>query len=224
MIKLIYILIALLFTAPLGRAQGVPIEGSELGAEAVFDDRALINGYTDKFAEETRDVLLAMIADDSIGPYKVAAAVRVFKQKYGNEILSEEKPAIIKLLLRRLNRLDSPFAQVEIFHTLIVLDRYQYFESMMPSLIRKLDHYNAVVRDLSYDNILEIIKDNSRTREARIVFNTLRKMFFLTHNRLNNIENPDTRLRQKLSILRWAIKVLGTQELKRLPSEVIRLL
>ena len=222
--KLIFVFFLLFLISPLSRAENIPIEGAELGAEAIFDDRALINGYIDKFAEESLEVLLAMIADDSIGPYKAAAAVRVFKQKYGNEILSKEKPAIIKMLLRRLNHVDSPFAQVEIFHTLIVLDRYQYFESMMPALIQKLDHYNAVVRDLSYDNISDIIKNDNRTREARIVFNTLRKMFFLSHNRLNNIESPDTRLRQKLTILRWAIKVLGTQELKRLPSEVIRLL
>ena len=202
----------------------MPVEGTDLGSEAVFDDRALINGYTDKFADETRDVLLAMIADDSIGPYKCAAAVRVFKQKYGGEVLSAEKAGTIKVLLRRLNRGDSPFVQVEIFHTLIVLDRYQYFKSMIMALIQKLDHYNAVVRDLAYDNIQDIIKDDDHTREARIVFNTLRKMFFLSRHRLNNVDTIDEKLRQKISLLRWAIKVLGTQELKRLPSELIRLL
>lgn len=205
-------------------AQNTSMEGADLGSDAVFDDRALINGYTDKFADENKETLLAMISDDSIGPYKCAAAVRVFKQKYGDEVLSTEKSAIIKTLLRRLNRTDSPFVQVEIFHTLIVLDRYQYFESMMPSLIQKLDHYNPIVRALAYDDIQEVIKDDDRTREARIVFNTLRKTFFLQRNRLNDVQTPDDKLRQKLSILRWAIKVLGTQELKRLPSEVIRLL
>ena len=95
---------------------------------------------------------------------------------------------------------------------------------MIPSLIQKLDHYNAVVRALAYDDIQDIIKDDDRTREARIIFNTLRIIFFLTRNRLNNVQIPDEKLKNKISILRWAIKVLGTQELKRLPSEVIRLL
>jgi hypothetical protein len=200
------------------------VEGADLGGEAVFDDKALINGYTDKFAEENKETLLAMVADDSLGPYKCAAAVRVFKQKYGEEVLSDEKVPIIKILTRRLNRTDSPFVQIEIFHTLIVLDRYQYFSTMIPSLIQKLDHYNEVVRALAYDNIQETLKDSDRTREARIVFTTLRKIFFLSRNRLNNIETPDDQLRQKIDLLRWAIKVLGTQELKRLPPEVIRLL
>jgi hypothetical protein len=222
--KFIFLILLLSFSYSQAWAQNTTIEGAELGSEAIFDDRALINGYTDKFADETKDVLLAMIGDDSIGPYKCAAAIRVFKQKYGDEILSTEKAATIKVLLRRLARTDSPFVQIEIFHTLIVLDRYQYFESMIPALIQKLDHYNAVVRDLSYDDIQDIIKDDDRTREARLIFNTLRKVFFLTRNRLNNVDTPDMKLKQKLSILRWAIKVLGTQELKRLPSEVIRLL
>ncbi len=219
-------LLLFLFTCGLisSWAQGAPVEGIDLGSEAIFDDRALINGYTDKFSEEGKDVLLAMIADDSIGPYKCAAAVRVFKQRYGGELLSTEKSRALKILLRRLNRTDSPFVQVEIFHSLVVLDHYQYFESMVPHLIQKLDHYNAVVRALAYDNIQDVIKDDDRTREARIVFNTLRKIFFLNRNRLNNIQEPDEKLKQKIFILRWAIKVLGTQELKRLPSEVIRLL
>ncbi len=116
--KLIVILLLVCFCR-VSWAQTLPIEGAELGSGAIFDDRALINGYTDKFAEENQDVLLAMIEDDSLGSYKCAAAIRVFKQKYGNEILSAEKSGIIKLLLRRMNRTDSPFVQVEIFHTLI---------------------------------------------------------------------------------------------------------
>jgi len=226
MMKLIKCLIIfyVCFWASLSLAEGTAMEGAELNSQAIFDDRALINGYTDKFSDESKDVLLAMIADDSIGPYKCTAAVRVFKQKYGQEILSKEKTGVLKVLLRRLNHTDSPFVRVEIMHTLIILDHYQYFESMMPTLIQKLDHYNAVVRDLAYEDIGDIIKDDDRPREARIVFNTLRKIFFLSHNRLNNVNSPDGKLKQKLSILRWAIKVLGTQELKRLPSEVIRLL
>ncbi|MEI7999290.1 MAG: hypothetical protein WCH62_07300 [Candidatus Omnitrophota bacterium] len=205
-------------------AQSVPVEGTELASEAIFDDRALINGYTDKFSDESREVLLEMISDDSIGPYKCTSAVRVFKRKHAKEVLSAEKSGVLKVLLRRLNRTDSPFVQVEIFHTLVALDHYQYFEAMVPALIQKLDHYNPVVRNLAFEDLSDIIKDNERPREARIVFNTLRKIFFLTHNRLNNISKPDEKLKQKISILRWAIKILGTQELRRLPSEVIRLL
>jgi hypothetical protein len=200
------------------------VEGEDLGEGAIFDDYALINGYTEKFAQEGKEVLLAMIGDDSLGPFKMASAIRVFKQKYAASVLSKEKPWVLRQLIRRMKVEDSPFVQVEIFHTLIVLDRYQYFSSMITSLIQKLEHYNVAVRDLSYDNIMEIIKDDNRNREARIVFNTLRKVFFLSRNRLKNIDKPDERLKQKLSILRWSIRVLGTQELKKLPSEVIRLL
>lgn len=223
--KIVYTLLMLIavFAVPV-YAENVVVEGTELGANAVFDDRALINGYVDKFSAEEKDTLLAMINDDSVGPYKTAAAIRIFKQKYGTQILSKEKPFVIRLLLRKLSRVDSPFEQVEIFHTLIVLDRYQYFEAMMPRLIQKLDHYNEVVRVLSYENIEDVIKDNDRTREARIVFTTLRKMFFLSRNRLKNVEEISEQLKRKIKLLRWAIKVLGTQELRRLPSEVIRLL
>lgn len=223
--RIIYTLLMLIvvFAFPVS-AENVVVEGAELGGNAVFDDRALINGYVDKFSAEEKDTLLAMINDDSVGPYKTAAAIRIFKQKYGTQILSKEKPFVIKLLLRKLSRVDSPFEQVEIFHTLIVLDRYQYFEAMMPRLIQKLDHYNEVVRVLSYENIEDVIKDNDRTREARIVFTTLRKMFFLSRNRLKNVEELSEQLKRKIKLLRWAIKVLGTQELRRLPSEVIRLL
>jgi hypothetical protein len=201
-----------------------PIEGAELGSDAIFDDRTLINGYTDKFAHEGKDILLAMIEDDSLGSYKMAAAIRVFKQKYAPDIFQNEKPVLVKLLLRRLNHTDSAFVQVEIMHTLVVLDHYQYFGSMVPALIQKMDHYNLVVSALAYDNLLEILKTSTHTREARIVFNTLRKVFFLSRKRLGNIQQPDQRLKEKLEVLRWAIKVLGTQELKNLPQEVISLL
>ena len=113
---------------------------------------------------------------------------------------------------------------MEIFHTLIVLDRYQYFESMVPALIQKLDHYNRVVSALTYDNLDDITKTSTRPREARVVFNTLRKIFFLTKKRLANVTTPDARLKRKLMMLRWSIKVLGTQLLKSLPPEVINLL
>ena len=108
-------------------AEGDPVEGADLGSEAIFDDRALINGYTDKFAKENKDILLAMINDESLGAYKTAAAVRVFKQRFAEEIFKAEKPPIIKLLIRRLNRSDSAFVKVEIMHTLCYIYMYSYF-------------------------------------------------------------------------------------------------
>jgi len=104
------------------------------------------------------------------------------------------------------------------------LDRYQYFEAMVPALIQKMDHYNPVVSTMAYDDLLEITKASLYPREARIVFETLRKILFLSRNRLQNITTPDVKLQQKIDLLRWAIRILGTQELKRLPSEVINLL
>lgn len=205
-------------------AENDPVEGMELGSDAIFDDRALINGYTEKYAEENQDVLFAMINDESLGAYKISAAIRVFKQKYAPDILKAEKPAIIKTLLRRLARTDSAFVQVEIMHTLVVIDRYQYFDSMVPALIQKMDHYNKVVSALAYDNLLEILKNSPHTREARIVFNTLRKIFFLTRRKLDPTQEPSEQLKGKLSILRWSVKILGTQELKNLPQEVISVL
>ena len=212
------------YILPVFAAENNLVEGGDLGSEAVFDDRALINGYTEKYAGESKDILLAMLNDDSLGAYKIAAAIRVFKQKYAEEVLKDEKPAIIKSLIRRLNRSDSPFVQIEIMHTLVVLDRYQYFESMAPALILKMDHYNKVASALAFDNLQEALKGSTRNREARIVFNTLRKIFFLARKRLSTVKEPDQQLRQKLDILRWSVKVLGTQELKNLPQEVIGLL
>jgi len=200
------------------------IDQADIDSGAIFDDKALLEGYTQKYADESRDILLAMIADNSLGEYKCTAAVRVFKVKYANEVLSHEKANILRILIRRLNRSDSPFVQVEIMHTLIVLDRYQYFNNMVPALIQKMGHYNRVVSTMAYKDLLEITKDSLYPREARIVFETLRKIFFLSRNRLQNITTPNENLRQKLDLLRWAIRILGTQELKRLPSEVINLL
>ena len=200
------------------------INEADIASGAIFDDKTLLEGYSQKYLDEPREILLAMIADDSLGAYKCTAAVRVFKEKFANQVLSNEKANIIKTLINRLNRSDSPFVQVEIMHTLIVLDRYQYFEGMVPTLIQKMDHYNPVVSTLAYDDLLEITKDSLYTREARIVFETLRKIFFLSRNHLQKVTTPDQNLRQKIDLLRWSIKILGTQELKRLPSEVINLL
>ncbi len=200
------------------------INQAAIASGAIFDDKALLEGYTQRYEDEPRDILLAMIADDSLGAYKCTAAVRVFKEKYANQVLSNEKSNILRILIRRLNRSDSPFIQVEIMHTLVVLDRYQYFESMVPALIQKMDHYNPVVSTMAYEDLQAITKDSLYPREARIVFETLRKIFFLSRNRLQNITTPNKKLRQKLDILSWSIRILGTQELKRLPSEIINLL
>ncbi|MDE2027377.1 MAG: hypothetical protein KGK03_10920 [Candidatus Omnitrophica bacterium] len=200
------------------------INQTNIASGAIFDDKALLEGYTQKYLDQPKDILLEMIADDSLGAYKCTAALRVFKEKYAPQVLSKEKPAIIKTLLRRLNRSDSPFVQVEIEHTLIVLDRFQYFDSMVPALIQKMDHYNPVVSTMAYDDLKEITKNSLYPREARIVFENLRKELFLSRNKLQNITTPDLRLQQKLDLLRWSIKILGTQELKRLPNEVINLL
>jgi hypothetical protein len=150
--------------------------------------------------------------------------VTVFKEKFANEVLSQDKPGILKVLIRRLNRSDSPFVQIEIMHTLVILDRYQYFDSMVPALIQKMDHYNPVVSQMAYMDLLDITKDSIYPREARIVFDTLRKIFFLSRNRLQSVTTPDQNLQNKLDLLRWSIRILGTQELKRLPPEVINLL
>ena len=213
-----------MWTHPLWAQQKEDIDEADIASGAIFDDKVLLAGYAQKYADETRDILLAMIADDSLGTYKCAAAVRVFKEKYANEVLSREKSNIIRILIRRLNRSDSPFVQEEIMHTLVVLDRYQYFESMVPALILKMDHYNSVVSDMAYESVQTIVKDSLYPREARIVFETLRKILFLSRKRLGNITVPNKRLKQKLELLRWSIRILGTQELKRLPSEVINLL
>jgi hypothetical protein len=200
------------------------INQMDIDSGDIFDDKALLAGYTQKYGDESRDILLAMIADDSLGAYKCTAAVRVFKEKYANKVLSKEKSNILRILIRRLNRSDSPFVQVEIMHTLIILERYQYFESMVPALIQKMDHYNPVVSTMAYEDLLAITKNSLYPREARLVFETLRKILFLSRNRLQNITTPDKKLRQKLDLLSWSVRILGTQELKRLPSEVINLL
>ena len=225
--KILYFLLLFLTLAlsqPLWAQDEDDINQEDIASGAIFDDKALLEGYTQKYAGETRDILLAMIADESLGAYKCTAAVRVFKEKYANGVLSKEKANVLRILIRRLNHTDSPFIQVEIMDTLIVLDRFQYFEAMAPALIQKMDHYNPVVSEMAYKDLLEVTKDSLYPREARIVFETLRKIFFLSRNRLRNITTPNENLKQKLDLLRWAIRILGTQELKRLPSEVINLL
>lgn len=203
-----------------------PLNQTETSPQyTIFDDKTLLDGYTKKYETEPKDILIAMMKDDSLSSYKSAAAVRVFKQRFAGEVFSREKSIIERILLRRLSRTDSTFAQVEIMHTLVMVDRYKYFTSMVPALIQKLDHYNEAVNELAYADLNNIIQTgHNRTREARIVFNTLRKVLFLSHKRIANLKEPNAKLKQKFELLRWSIKVLGSQEIKRLPKEVINLL
>ena len=196
-----------------------------LSGQPIFDDRQLLDGYAQKYADFSKDVILEMIMDDTLNSYQIAAAVLVFKERYGGEVVSREKSRGERILVRRLKLTDSPFVEVEIMHTLCLLDRYRYFQPMVPALIQKLNHYNAAVNEIAFNSINDIIgPNNKRAREARIVFNTLRKMLFLSRNRLVDVAEPDEKLTKQLKLLRWSIKVLGRQELDRLPKEVINLL
>lgn len=190
----------------------------------IFDDGLLLDGYAQSYSEESKEVLLAMIQDDTLDDYRMASAVRVLKQQYSTQLVLREKNLVEKMLIRRLNRTDSVFVEVEILHTLCVLDRYKYFSSMVPLLLQKMDHYNKTVNVMAFDAISDITKSQGRGREARIIFNALRKNLFLSRKRLRTIKEPDERLKQKLTLIRWAIKILGTEELKRLPPEAIPLL
>lgn len=191
----------------------------------IFDDRNLIEGYMNKYHEEPKDVLLAMIRDNALTPYRRAAAVRVFKEKFSQNIFGREKRIVEKALLRRLNRSDSPFVQVEIMHTLCLMDRYKFFNSMVPDLIHKLDHYNRTVNEFAHESLRDIIeRGTSRAREARVVFNVIRKNLYLNRDHLQGLKEAGPRLKLKFNILRWSIKILGTEELKHLPPEMISLL
>lgn len=197
----------------------------DLSGQPIFNDRQLLDGYAQKYADFSKDVILEMVMDDTLNSYQIAAAVRVFKERYSGEVVSREKSRGERILVRRLKLTDSPFVEVEIMHTLCRMDRYRYFQSMVPALIQKLNHYNSAVNEIAFDGLNDIIgANNKRAREARIVFTTIRKMLFLSRNRLVNVTDPDEKLARKLKLLRWSIKVLGRQELNRLPSEVINLL
>ena len=188
----------------------------------IFDDKMLLDGYAKKYADESKETLIEMIKDDAITPYMSAAAIRVFRERFSKETFAAEKKIIEKILLHRLNKSDSNFVDIEVMHTLCHMDRYKYFESMVPIMIQLLDHYNNTVSELAFQSINDIIASGSkRSREARIVFNTLRKILFLSRKKLANTKEPGARLKQKLELLRWSIKILGSQELQRLPREII---
>lgn len=191
----------------------------------MFDDKMLLDGYSQKYAKVSKEILLEMIKDDNLNSYKIAAAVRTFNNNFATELILREKRLAEKTLLRRLAETESPFVQVEIMFALCRMDRYRYFGSMVPQLIQKLNHYDSTVNELASNSLDSIIKEGSnRTREARIIFNTLRKVLFLTRGRLEKVTEPDAKLSRKLKLLRWSIKILGSQELKKLPKEVLNLL
>jgi len=221
---LIFALLLLFLTPQALRAQETQNETIDIDAYTIFDDKMLLAGYQQKYENISKEILLKMIQDDNLNSYKIAAAVKVFNEKFSSDVVSKEKKHIRKVLLRRLNRANSPFVQVEIMYTLCRMDRYHYFNSMVPALIQKLDHYNDTVNEIAFESLNNLTSTSSRPREARRVFNTLRKILFLTRKRLAHVETPSPKLAQKLKLLRWSIKILGTQEIKKLPKEVLNLL
>lgn len=205
----------------------------ELSDHTIFDDKLLLEGYAQRYRQLPKEVILEMIKDDTLDSYKTAAAVRVFLENYSQEVVSREKHGVERILIRRLKLTDSPFVEVEIMHTLCQLDHYRYFATMVPALIQKLSHYNSTVNEMAFESINQLVgsggqrpgqSTGQRVREARIVFHTLRKILFLSRKRLASITVADPQLARKLKLLRWSIKVLGSQELKKLPKEVISLL
>ncbi len=150
------------------QAQSTNKNEDTVGDYTIFDDKMLLEGYAQKYKDQPLEIILEMIKDDTLTPYRSAAAVRVLKTKYSADLVSRNKTSVIRILLRRLNRTDSPFVQVEIMHTLVLLDRYRYFESMVPALIQKLDHYNSTVNEMAYTALDDIVKvGNNRAREAK---------------------------------------------------------
>ena len=206
-------------------APAVEVPTAVAPSPSIFDDKQQLNGFTERYKQEPVEVILAMIKDETLDAYRTAAAVRVFREKYIDQVFSREKIILEKTLLRRLSHTDSAFLEVEIMHTLCRLNRYKYFNSMVPALIQKLDHYNSTVDELAYLGLKDLTdQEPTKPREARIIFSSLRKMLFLSRRRLVNVNEPNQQLQQKLELLRWAIKILGTEELNRLPKEVIHLL
>ena len=122
-LKCISILVFLVVTAfPLGIRSEICAQ-EELSDHTIFDDNLLLEGYAQRYRQLPKEVILAMIKDDTLDPYKTAAAVRVFRENYGDEVVSREKHSVEKVLIRRLKLTGSPFTEVEIMHTLCRLDR-----------------------------------------------------------------------------------------------------
>ncbi|MBF0483948.1 MAG: hypothetical protein HQL25_04515 [Candidatus Omnitrophica bacterium] len=203
----------------------MPVHAAEPTQDYLLDDRKQIDEYTEKFRQIPKDILWEMIKDDTLNPLKTTAALRVMNQDFVKTMVQSERQQYERKLLRNLSKSDSPFIQVETMYGICVANRYEYFDSMVPALIQKLNHYNTGVNLLAYENLNKLLLDGqNRPREARVVFNTLRKILFLSRIKLETITTPEPKLDRQLKILRWAIKVLGNQELQRLPREVIHLL
>ena len=210
--------------APSPENSSAPSNPSSNAAD-FFDDKALIQGYTTKLLPAPKDLLLAMINDEGLHAYRKAAAVKVFREKFAPAMVSRERVIIEKVLLQQLQRSLIVPLQIEILHTLVVMDRFRYYEPMVPIVVRKMDHYDAYVNELAYEALVNInTSEVTRPREARIVFNALRKIFFLSRKKLKTADTLDPKMHNKFELLRWAIKILGTEELKRLPLEVISLM
>lgn len=233
LVILFYLCIAMLVQPNTSYAQSTPTTTSNAEIRAIlaedidkiFDDKLFIEGYAVKLANAPKDILLAMINDDSLNTFKKSAALQVFRKRFASQVVQHERLILERVMLRQLEKSSSVFVQLELMHVLVMLDRYRYFDAMVPALIQKLDHYDIAVTDLAYQAMDDIINTGSnRTREARIVFNTLRKTLFLTRKKLQNMDPNDERIKNKLQILRWSVKVLGTEELKNLPKEVISLM
>lgn len=221
MFKGIVLVFLLLFSVvPQAMAQAVPDDNFP-----IFNDKLLIEGYAGRLSSTTKDVLLAMINDDTLVPYRKAAAIRVFRSRFAAQTVTRERSIVEKIFLRQLERSSSVYVQVELMHSLVVLDRYRYFDAMVPALIQKIDHYDVTGSEMAYASTMAINDSGSqRAREARIEFNTLRKIFFLTRKKLDSLDPQESRLKMKLDLLRWSIKALGTEELRNLPKEVISLM
>ena len=220
-LPLAFFLLVILFTAP-SFAQEDPLPSASTD---IFDDKALIEGYAAKLSTASKELLLAMINDDELNVHKKTAAVIVFRQKFAEQIVSKEKVLVERIFLRQIQRVNSVYFQIAIMRALVVVDRYRYFDSMVPLLIQKMDHYDPYVNELAYKAMVDInAVGNQRPREARIILNTLRKIFFLSRKNIAKEDPADPKLRNKLQLLRWAIKVLGVDELKSLPAEVISLM
>lgn len=217
---IVSILLACFFLTGIASAQTAPDDDLP-----IFNDKLLIDGYAGKLASTNKDVLLAMINDDTLVPYRKAAAIKVFRSNFASQVVTSEKSIIERVLLRQLEKDQSIYVQIELMHCLVIIDRYRYFDAMVPALIQKIDHYDAVASEMAYASVADINeKGSQRSREARIEFNILRKMFFLTRKKLEGSDPAEVKLKGKLDLLRWSIKVLGTEELKNLPSEVMSLM
>jgi hypothetical protein len=212
----------ILFSSYLSFAEELAVV--DKSGQVIFDDKALIEGYRKKYTDLPDEVITEMIKDETLSAYQSAAALKIFTEKLANDMVRREKILTEKTLLRRLNRADSPFVQVELMNALCTVDRYRYFATMIPAMIQKLDHYNETVNEMAFNNLVMLTEKSNRSREARLVFETLRKVLFLSRKRLAAVTVPGPRLSQKLQLLRWSIKVLGSEELQRLPKEVINLL